>query len=476
MMLHVNETAPLLHEASLGREYPQELERIVAKLLKIQPAERYQNFEEVARDLNNVYSKDLLENQDGKRVAGRVEETKRQPARENRSKKIEISPLQLGLGLTGAAVLSAAVTAGLMHFASSSIGRKDVSATAPASASATTAGINHAGSNDADSENADSTFDLPPNAIADAVTLRAKAAEDSKLVKRIASEIVSTGEFKGQRKFVFPATAIGDIIDVVHGRKTQAQGTVYFSPEIPLELASGGSYPDAFQHPELFEKIAPNEFVHLTVTAPSERNVGENVQPNLHDEAQKAAKIISAFTSSNKLEVVSLTNLVVNSEALSALDRMAGLKWFVVCQPPAVDLSGPKHPFFQKLAGLKVQFAKQTTQILSQVYGSKNLTNLIICLSTPLPHYLDKLDSCPNLRTIFLQGGIADANWQNDLKKIHSLAVLKLSDIPMTPEQIQSLLDSCPQLEELHLVGRTYQPIQESRRFASNKKISFDID
>ncbi|HEY9772269.1 MAG TPA: serine/threonine-protein kinase [Planktothrix sp.] len=51
MMHHMNAEAPTLREASLGKEFPQALESIVAKMLAKDPAQRYQNCEELCQHL-----------------------------------------------------------------------------------------------------------------------------------------------------------------------------------------------------------------------------------------------------------------------------------------------------------------------------------------------------------------------------------------------------------------------------------------
>ncbi len=51
MMLHQSQPAPSLKEASLGKDFPPELEQIVGKLLEKSPADRYQNLGVVANDL-----------------------------------------------------------------------------------------------------------------------------------------------------------------------------------------------------------------------------------------------------------------------------------------------------------------------------------------------------------------------------------------------------------------------------------------
>lgn len=54
MMKHQSETPPTLKEATLGKEFPAELEGVLARLLMKEPARRYQNLLSVAQDLGRI--------------------------------------------------------------------------------------------------------------------------------------------------------------------------------------------------------------------------------------------------------------------------------------------------------------------------------------------------------------------------------------------------------------------------------------
>lgn len=56
LMLHAQQKVPTLKEATLGLEFPEALEKIVEKLLRKNPAERYQSVIEVEEDLQQLQS------------------------------------------------------------------------------------------------------------------------------------------------------------------------------------------------------------------------------------------------------------------------------------------------------------------------------------------------------------------------------------------------------------------------------------
>ncbi len=51
MMKHQSEKAPTLKEATLGKEFPKDVEKLVAQLLEKDPDKRYQSLNNVAKDL-----------------------------------------------------------------------------------------------------------------------------------------------------------------------------------------------------------------------------------------------------------------------------------------------------------------------------------------------------------------------------------------------------------------------------------------
>ncbi|MBS2002896.1 MAG: serine/threonine protein kinase [Cyanobacteria bacterium SZAS LIN-5] len=469
MIMHVDEKAPRLSDKSIA-DFPEKLERIVDKLLKKDPSERYQNFDDVAVDLTNLYSQGL-------HTQPASEPKKVQPIRAKSDeiaptsgRKIQFSLVRLSLCLGLAAVVSSLATAGFV-LSTRSVGVKKATR-----ANAQNAGVTqhpNADSGNSSSVNADSAGELPVDEVDKVVNRDAIIKDKFSAARKIASEIETTGRFKGMRKFVFPKISIGFVIDDSK-KKRPAQDTQYFSPDVPLTLAVGGYNLEAFNHPEVFQKIAPNEFLHLTITAPADQNVNDDTSLPYQEEASKTASILAAFASSDRLATLELSGLSLSKDVLDSMDRMSGLKSFSIFSPPTVDFSGRKHEVFERLADVAIVTVPKPTEIIRQLYGSRHLTHLLIILSKPVPNYLAGLGSCPKLELVSLQGGAADLSWQKDLQEIRSMRVLRLSNIPLSAEQVQGLLDKCSQLRELHLVGNLYSTLKQSGRFAKNEKVQFE--
>lgn len=69
MLKHQNETPPLMHQASMGLEFPDSIEYVVAKLLEKDPAKRYPNASLLTADLVAIEQGHIFENQEFAEVA-----------------------------------------------------------------------------------------------------------------------------------------------------------------------------------------------------------------------------------------------------------------------------------------------------------------------------------------------------------------------------------------------------------------------
>ncbi|HEY9718901.1 MAG TPA: protein kinase [Trichormus sp.] len=107
MMKHLNEPAPTLKEASLGKDFPQGIEDIVATMLAKSPDSRYQNLGTVAHDLGALKRGDS------------ISQTARSPSRvEQGTKPISMSRISfcaLLLAVIAVAGLSGYVVRDLQH-------------------------------------------------------------------------------------------------------------------------------------------------------------------------------------------------------------------------------------------------------------------------------------------------------------------------------------------------------------------------
>lgn len=102
LILHQTERVPTLKEASLGKEFPETLEQLVAKMLAREPANRYQSLGIVANDLAQVL-----------KGAGLVSDAATK--RRTDEKTVSMSPRKFGFCMAGAGI-SCALIAGFVSY------------------------------------------------------------------------------------------------------------------------------------------------------------------------------------------------------------------------------------------------------------------------------------------------------------------------------------------------------------------------
>jgi len=106
MMKHQSENPLSLKEASLGTQYPQMLEEIVARLLEKNPADRYQTANTVAKDLIKLERRLTEESKSQLEAVGNTQVLKR-PAFEKKERELALTPATLSLVLLSAGVIFA---------------------------------------------------------------------------------------------------------------------------------------------------------------------------------------------------------------------------------------------------------------------------------------------------------------------------------------------------------------------------------
>ncbi|CAN5525034.1 hypothetical protein BH10CYA1_BH10CYA1_32240 [soil metagenome] len=454
MMLHVNEPAPLLREASLGKQFPAELEKIVEKLLKKAPSERYQNFDDVANDLASIYSK-------GVAVTAQNEI---KVVRESR--KVNITWKRLSLYIALAMTASSALTAVIIQTAKVSVSRNESAQTSSSPAPETSSAI-------PPSQPSMDQIPEPEDPMEDAIDGNTAAKTAFAKVSRISSVIVLSGDHKGQRQFDFPGVSLGYVIYGANSRHS-AIGTQYFPAGIPLTLSVGGSNPEAFNRPEIFTKLNSNDFKVLKIAPPSTAVVVGTPTFSVEKEAENLARILAAFSKSESLNSVSIHLFALNRETISALDHMIGLRSLDLFGTLAIDLTEDKHPAFHRITNLCLTRAQHPDLIFRQIEGSRELTSLAVQDCSPLSaDFLSGLHSCSKLNYLAVENDVFSSRWLKDLRLLSSLRTLYLKELVITPQQLQKILDSCPQIEKVILAGNSAKSLFQSGEFKRNARVFF---
>ncbi len=446
MMLHQSQAAPLLKEASLGKEFPEALEHIVSKMLQKSPVDRYQNLGLVAHDLSRVCA-------DSKLVAPKS--TLKAPARAPKVISMTAGRFSALLVLTVVitAIVTAIVTNGIQRTSALSS-----SALAPNSTAVDQNAVDQNNKQPAPEQNLSE---------ADPYFIDPKKLEKCKLAferaKPITSIIIMDKGVK-QRMFTFPDCAIGTISNRIAVNRSagtipyhqwEAKGTVSDVPDgVPLTLhVDGRNYPETLVIPSVLEKISSKEFSGLTITTPVA------IDPQVL--AESLVKILKTATQWLNLESVSLNSMPENSAVLVELNNLKHLHSLSIEGPPTDMRELAKQPFWGRLN--QVTLSKlPADDIVSNLSQSSNLQKLILEDAPISPNSLEKLRRCPHFNYLQIENNSINDQHLIALAQLKSLRGVYFKNVKLTPKQFR-MFAQCPQLKLIEV-----SPISAENLKASN--------
>ncbi len=387
MMLHESGKPPSLKEASLGTDFPDPLERVVAKMLRRVPAERYQNIGLVAHDLAAICS--------GIDVATSGASTRKAESfTTKRSKEITISAHKL-YGLLAATALISAVLAwfGGFAFKQSQIPaptRVLVEQNTPVESS-------QAG------ERKVSRFELDRQQI-----------EKSGSIK--ASIIVGPDGAK-QRVYVFPECGIGKLFSYDSKNPLQncqdcyicqAQGTTHVpvsKGDLSVSLTSGSSVA-ALRTPSIFGKISGNEFRKLYISNAADEFVDDVDGPAGVRRAESIAQVLANLSGWTGLKTIGLKQCILRTHAFAELNRLKTVENLGLdkCDFDAHELA--KQSFLMRMKSLDLTpLGSGGDQVIRQLARSSAIESLgLILPNRSMPAAaLEQLRLCPNLRKLSIK-------------------------------------------------------------------------
>ena len=429
MMLHQSDTAPWMKEASLGKEFPDSLERIVEKLLNKNPADRYQNLGLVAHDLMTASS--------SKEMPAPQTVVKKTAA--THSKVITMSIAKFCVCTFAMMMGTALVTVyGVNTYHSHEI---EVN-TSPEPVSSESAKVNQFVGVDYSSE-------LKKLAAPDKSRLEPFRIAYEKAAP-IRSKIV-TVEGKQMREFAFPSLSIGTVTtETIEDPKKpgiiakNAAGAVTMPGNMPLTLKVICDSAPVVDLPFIFKKINPNEFAELQLLLfHSSRNAdSDEFLP------ENAAKVFSVVSSWSQLQAINVRALPLNAASLSALNAMKNLTRLKLASPVVNEAELSKLPLLQRLNELMLEGFDANLQVHA-IAHSRALTHLHLCDCQINPATLRELKSCKSLKWIEL----SQLPMSDEL--IQALASLKtVTGVyfyhPISSHQLE-ILAACPWLEHIYI-------------------------
>lgn len=379
MMLHESEPALSLKEAALGKEFPEGLEKILAKMLAKSPAERYPDLGLVAHDLSSIFHNQPLV------FASQNDE-------ENAKKRRRTVTLEVRQ-LAGILALTAILSGGIVGFVTARLSplasktqytkgtRSDYRPGPPAI------------KKDDNSESLDDQFQQQEKRVMQSI----------ENAQRIEPRIVVDKNGEKKKVIVFPDCKIGMVS--YNGLFADAKGKVSTPVDSGLGLLLNDWTAERFllSTPQFFQKIDPSAFQSLTLSddkdslSPSELTGRPAVKARMAD----VLNIVSSWT---KLETLKLEKLTLSGSALGELSKSSSIKCLrlIACEISS-DLSN-EDSIELKAKTLEFSDLSANNQIISTILrNAAALENLTINDMSLDPEILLQVKHCPHLHSLSLK-------------------------------------------------------------------------
>ena len=433
MMLHESGKLPTLKEASLGQEFPEALEEVVAKMLRKSPAERYQNIGLVAHDLAAVCK--------GGDIASRRATAETKPEIKS-SKTITIAANKL-YALLAVAALIPSTLAWIGGYAF-----KQSQTSTPVPLQSNSSNGQHI------------AVESPVTNSTSVLKETNRLAANRRLIEAsgpIKASIVNRDGMQ-QRMYVFPECGIGMLLCYKHSNSgssdpqelCQAKGTTYvpLDCDLMLKLSTVDSVP-ALQTPSIFGKISGKEFRALYLSSASEENITAVSEEPAHSSPSKnIATILMNVYSWPGLEAITLKDCTLRAPAFAALNRLKVLRSIILdnCSFEPRELA--RQPFLIHLESVNITaLGPDGDYVVRQLAHSSaiNELRLVAFNGSISPSAIEQLQLCPNLRTL----GIRFKQTKTDDQFIKAVCQLKhvrgltLYEVVLNTAQIK-MLSKCP--------------------------------
>lgn len=456
MQMHQTSRCPTLKEASLGKEFPESLEKIVGRMLRKSPAERYQNLGLVAHDLASVC-------RDGKSAELWASASNhKKPAR-----MISLPAWQLyslvALSVGFSAVLSSAGTYFLGHNQAPNV-------VAPATTG-----------KPADEKSHTKIDDAEEGLLTDVNSIRMDGSR-SRL-------ITSVMQSDGKRNITLPDTSLGTLWETSYGMRfrplSSAKGTVAIpvNSEIMLELRKPTSQ-DARQ----LEKIDSRTINGLALNYSTKADSVDSATSR----RIVLLRMLKTVMTWPHLNALYLKNCPIDAEIVKALNDLQKL-----CYLEVEDTASPQNKarpnqnqssqnqsleealnaaplsdqaFLHRLERL-VLHELPANAIVSRLAGSESLKHLIL-LNTPLSsECIEKLRQCPNLCLLMLANKTIDDRTAKTISQLKNLQRVYL--ISLSSTQLK-MLENTNGIKEIFLDAKSYSAAERKSLLAKNAKIRFE--
>ncbi len=380
MMLHVNDSAPSLKEATLGSQFPEELEKIVEKMLAKSPGDRYSDLSIAAHAIFAACTgEDLstLLNHPSKNETATV-------ASRKGPTKITLNYAQLAALILVTALVTSTCTFYIERFAGS--GKT----------------ITKVDEQDAVIVDSIGASPIRPEKTLEKLHSLAKESFDK------ISEITPVPDKPGLQKIVFPETQIG-VVAFADGAEFQhqaAKGAVYtpLGAKVWLDFESDRC-PFVLCNPTIFKKIDTNLVVGLAFTGP-EREIEKDALPETRYYSKQAESGIEpAFVTFGKWKNIGqlkLRNIALTPSIIAEIDKMKNLKLIHFNDVDFPTHLLEKRELFGRIETLIVENCSEA-EILKEAAKSSSIRHIEI-LSKASVDDIQRFIQSKNLRKLVFKG------------------------------------------------------------------------
>ncbi len=393
MMLHVNDAAPSLKEATLGSQFSPEIEHIVAKMLAKSPADRYADLGAVAHEIHRV----CTSIGGGARVSndGTQQHASLEPIQKN---TLTFTPLSLAGLISGVCIVSSVVTIFVSHYQRNYANTQSEPAIDKVEPSVL-------------------SLAPVPDGVESAPVLNTFVDVDGikqsfKDCPKISATDISVQGMK-KRKLTFPGHTIGVVKYYGIGEGTQKMIKKLAVREIivPADTALNFwvqeiSNREAFAFPFIFDKIEPDIFNGLYF----EGELGDlrtSPEADLQKKEQSAGviQLFKAASKWKKLTCLNLRKVAVTKDLWNAVNDLPHIEYLALQEDKYHPLELAQQPFLRRLKRIDL-LSGDIAEPLKSLSKSRNLELISIgpeaILTSETPQALKSLKGAPRLRTLMI--------------------------------------------------------------------------
>jgi serine/threonine protein kinase len=304
--------------------------------------------------------------------------------------------------------------------------------------------------------------------------------------------IVSTTVVVGREKcrmFEFPKCTMGDI-STSHGNVVNACGRalVPYYPPLYLNIGAAPGSAIVFDYPDILSKIGPDEFDGLTIVGKKNDALGGSFGGSTPQSVSLAAAVAKVRTWT-KLTRVGVKYGNLNTNLLSAIDKLPHLNEFEVCKTTGQPEALLKAPFMSRVTSFIVRRQYNYRSVFEKLKDLKSLKRLAVIACELNKEDLELFASYRNIDNFFISNHFrsledsvnADVQAMSTvtpdeivdvIRRMKSLSRVSIGEIKLNQAQLL-VLTSCPNLKKIILTGTKYTSAERAQLSAQQPKIDF---